>query len=221
MLWIKWEEAWSGGVSSTLSPGCNYEDNDDDDGGGGGDDDDDPLSPDHHEQDNDNGDKKCNDNDFNDDFNNDLYDDEMILTMISTMISTMTRWSHQWTRSQSSECQCQRQPKHKMECVFLNIEWAWSKMFQRVLLETFLNCRPGAWTVEWLSSCRGRTSWSSWRRGGSSPPCEMKVEVKLKVKVKVKTKWQWKLIELKKGWVFTALWNESWIKTQSESESEN
>ena len=81
MLWIRWEEAWSGGVSSTLSPGCNYEDNDDDDGGGGGDDDDDPLSPDHHEQDNDNGDKRCNDNDFNDDFNV-HYVDEMISSMI-------------------------------------------------------------------------------------------------------------------------------------------
>ena len=66
MLWIRWEEAWSGGVSSTLSPDHNDEDNDDDGGGGGDDDDDDdPLSPDHHEQDNDNGDKRCNDNDFN------------------------------------------------------------------------------------------------------------------------------------------------------------
>ena len=42
MLWIRWEEAWSGGVSSTLSPDHNDVDNDDD-GGGGGDDDDDPL----------------------------------------------------------------------------------------------------------------------------------------------------------------------------------
>ena len=80
MLWIKWEEAWSGGVSSTLSPDHNDVDNDDD-GGGGGDDDDDPLSPDHHEQDNDYGDKKCNDNDFNDDFNV-HYVDEMISSMI-------------------------------------------------------------------------------------------------------------------------------------------